>query len=553
MLSEAGSEHHSTLYLLSSLALQSITHRIHFAIRFGTFMAVLRSSNALPENFEFPDIRGNRVVVPPNEDQAEAPAEAPTINETQADPQVIMAATSESFVENPNQGDFNPGTKVGRDTFEKKTKGLEESKRLEMSKKYAPTLRRLLDSKASDFGKTVTNVPTSFDAHGTVIATANLLKDYSKITLERLQREAFKRFGTSIAEGTALPAAPFRYRALVSPETDAAEKGIFYSRVHANVVSEWIKNILTPEAYATLLRQKTKFAFANSATGEESLDGPTMLFILLGKIDPSVIVGAEACRSELERLKLHDFENDVNKITDRIEELYSEIERLGSTCESIRRYTITALKSGPNDQFNSYIDRINDDIEAGSGQYRDLEWSDIIKSARSKYNNMLTTKEWTKVDPRDAKLMALTSKLEALVKGDSAKPQTAQPQRTPGAGDTSGGVDRWRTVKGAASMVKDGKTWHWCPHHVHPHGHFNGLYVLHKPENHEEWKANRRRGKRDTAAVTAGTSDPTPAPAAENSDSKLTISARLKEALCTQLMLSDADADAFCSQLEQGN
>ena len=51
----------------------------------------------------------------------------------------------------------------------------------------------------------------------------------------------------------------------------------------------------------------------------------------------------------------------------KIEELVNKIEGAGEKCESIRRYTLTALTTGPNSKFNQFVERIQDDIESGTG------------------------------------------------------------------------------------------------------------------------------------------------------------------------------------------
>lgn len=44
--------------------------------------------------------------------------------------------------------------------------------------------------------------------------------------------------------------------------------------------------------------------------------------------------------------------------------------------------------------------------------------------------------------------------------------------------------------KGQASVECDGKTQYWCPKHVIP-GKYDGLYVTHEPEDHDEQKQNK--------------------------------------------------------------
>ena len=124
-----------------------------------------------------------------------------------------------------------------------------------------------------------------------------------------------------------------------------------------------------------------------------------MLRLVMAKLDPSMIVGVELLCQRLETIRLAEFSNNVEDMCSTIEATMKKINGLGKECESIRRYVITALKSGPNANFNAYIDRINDDIESGTGQHRNMAWDDICESACSKYRNMESTKEWSKVDP----------------------------------------------------------------------------------------------------------------------------------------------------------
>ena len=58
-----------------------------------------------------------------------------------------------------------------------------------------------------------------------------------------------------------------------------------------------------------------------------------------------------------------------------------KIEGAGQQCESIRRYTLTALTSGQNPKFNSYVGRIEDEVEAGTGVHSKMSWQDIAAAA----------------------------------------------------------------------------------------------------------------------------------------------------------------------------
>ena len=97
-----------------------------------------RSTSRLQENFQFTDFpqqinRQNRnmAAVPP-------------------------APSAEIWVDNPNVGNLNTGTKPRQEFFEKKTKGLKEENRLTATKKDSQDIRRFLGNKSRALGKFIT-------------------------------------------------------------------------------------------------------------------------------------------------------------------------------------------------------------------------------------------------------------------------------------------------------------------------------------------------------------------------------------------------------------
>ena len=73
-----------------------------------------------------------------------------------------MATPVDIWTENPNQGNFNPGTKSGSEIFKLKMKGLSEKERLSLDRKDAQTFWRLLKAKEPTLGQTVTHIPITF-------------------------------------------------------------------------------------------------------------------------------------------------------------------------------------------------------------------------------------------------------------------------------------------------------------------------------------------------------------------------------------------------------
>lgn len=90
-----------------------------------------------------------------------------------------------------------------------------------------------------------------------------------------------------------------------------------------------------------------------------------------------------------------------------------------------------------------------------------------------------------------------------------------------------------------------GKLWTWCPHHK-KEGHYDGLYYAnYLPETHDAWKnRGQKRG--------GGTSAPPPMASAKSSAS-LKISDTLKNALCTNLCVSEEDLAKIIDSAESEN
>ena len=91
--------------------------------------------------------------------------------------------------------------------------------------------------------------------------------------MNRLQREAHKRYINAIAEGDVLPPTPFKVTQL-DPANNPNHKEIFYSRVDLQVVAGLIKNILTDTEYAKLMLKRSIFTFEDDMTGINLIDGP---------------------------------------------------------------------------------------------------------------------------------------------------------------------------------------------------------------------------------------------------------------------------------------
>ncbi len=143
-------------------------------------------------------------------------------------------------------------------------------------------------------------------------------------------------------------------------------------------------------------------------------------------------------------------------------------------------------------QYIAFIQRIVDNIQSGNGFNRNITTDKLAIAARTKYNNMIEDKPWSKVDPHNAKIMALTTKLKLIEKAkcsggtalatDGANPVTGHAQFTT--------IEEWRKKKEGDTKEMHGRTWYWCPNHKGKD--YNSMYIsLHKPSCHDDWSKDR--------------------------------------------------------------
>ena len=98
-------------------------------------------------------------------------------------------------------------------------------------------------------------------------------------------------------------------------------------------------------------------------------------------------------------------------------------------------------------------------------------------------------------------------------------------------------------------MVKDGKTWHWCPHHV-VEGKYDGLYVTHKPEDHDEWQRKKDINlEKKRTSKGKPKNDNTPE-VTVNGQKKLVVNDKLKAALLTHSDMTGAQVEELLAEVD---
>ena len=120
-------------------------------------------------------------------------------------------------------------------------------------------------------------------------------------------------------------------------------------------------------------------------------------------------------------------------------------------------------------------------------------------------------------------------------------------------GEFFSGLSKWRTINSGATKTTDGAQFWWCPNHKHKDGLWDGLYVRHPPEKHDEDEKHdeimaKFANKRKAPEVEVNKEKKTPA----NTNAILDFQESMKNVLMADLCMSADDVDELLN-LDSGN
>jgi len=459
-------------------------------------------------------------------------------------PQVNMAAAAQQFVDDPFKGNINPGTAEGAKLYLKATTSIKDDDKFEINISSAQKFVDMVTKDATNFawGALVRAIPS--DAAGGI---KNILIDHRDITWEMIKKQAYKTWGNHQADfATAVP--DEQDLEVLDPAANAAHRIPFYRRVRSRMIAKRIIGYLKLSDWENLKNKRSKYTWAGQ--GDEEMDGPTILWILMQTCNPSTRVGVSELKEELRRATSAKFNHDIQKLTDFMSSKYREITEKGQRHEDIILDVFNAFKTVPNPDFAAHVRDERKHWELGG----EKEVDQIISEALVIYNNAITANRWQTTDPKDAKIIALTTQVEKLVEMQTklaANATQAPSQNRQNSRFQFTEIAAWRMKKGPDQMDKDGKTWFWCPHHK-IEGRYDGLYVTHKPEDHDAWQKRKnerlakRKGAKDNQREDPKKTD-------EDGTKKLVISDSLKSALMTHMDISPEQIDALVNDAEESS
>ena len=446
------------------------------------------------------------------------------------------------FVDDPFKGNINPGTSEGAKLYMKATATMDDDDKFDITivnaQKFLDHITR--DTNTFGWGMLVHTIQVRNNEF------KNILVDHKDITESDIKRQAHKTWGNHratfqdvVPEGYALQH--------ITQGQNPDHVDTFYCRVHSRMIVKRIIGYLKTVDYE-VLKNKAKL-FTWKGHGDEEVDGPTILWILLQICNPSTMVGVVELKDDLRKAMSLKFQHNVKQLTDYMSSKFRNIQEKGQTHEDYILDLFNALAKVPNSDFAVHVCDERRTWELGA----DKSSEEFIAKVVTIYNNAVSAARWEEKNPKDAKILALTTKVDELLEQQQKWVALATWQKQGNQNRSYGAqthdkiqaIADWRMKKNSESLEKEGKTWYWCPKHVVPDK-YVGLYVEHKPEDHEEWKKRREAWRSRTPDSKKGADNDKK----ESESKKLVLSYTLKAALITRCDLTGAQADALLKEVQ---
>ena len=162
---------------------------------------------------------------------------------------------------------------------------------------------------------------------------------------------------------------------------------------------------------------------------------------------------------------------------------------------------------------------------------------------------MKLAKRWKKTKDQDSKIIsALVTEVNGLksLLTNKNKHQANATENNPQPSNKKDKlfVPEWHIENKGKSCTCDGTTWYQCPHHKRP-GLYDGMYMPHKPCDHDEWKRKKdKRWEKKRNASSDSTGD-------GSVKSKLQLTKSMHQALVTGGNMAAKQATSLWSKIAE--
>ena len=444
------------------------------------------------------------------------------------------SSTVETFSLHPYSENINPSTVEGRKLYLAATKELGKDERISVSIENGHIVKNHLETLSSKYswGLLVSKVP---DSNGNL---KDIIKNYKNLTCEDVLAFNNTYLGNGLNEA---PPAD-RIMQTLDPANNQEYRAMFYKRVRSKMISQALEGHCNQVSWNKIMNKKKYFTWYETS-GEIFYDGLMICKIVMDICNPETKVGVQVLRNKIAETKSATFKHKIPDMLEHIKSTMDLIEEMGETHDNLLKDTFGALLTAPNTRFTQFFEHEKMLWEAG----KHYDFDTLDSMAKTVYNNMCTDQSWNALDPKDAKIVALRTEINNV--REELKKAHDNNTKSSSSGTPDFTIDQWRKEKGPDEIAKDGVKYWFCPRHKGPD--YDGLYVRHKPEDHDDVMARRRRGKKNRR----GYEDPKKkAPkeddATKSQQRKLILNKGMKAALLTIGAFTEEQADAIVTETQ---
>jgi hypothetical protein len=344
---------------------------------------------------------------------------------------------------------------------------------------------------------------------------------------------------------------------------NTAGKKVVQQCILSKILAQQTLAMLTDEACQVIEQQSDVFTWKDLTGNEdEEMDGLTIIALILRRLHPHHKVDMYAEIGKAKKLTVAQFDNDIHSFFDAMKSIKLQTDQRDSsayTDDAFVRDLFLQLKdeSLPSDfkhEFTALEHCWQMDKEIVPPQ-------SLMDDAGTYYTNLVGSGSW-QLESKHSQIITLTTQISELkMKIQSLTSTHASNKSSMGpAADkpqTSlrnyGNFEVWRLVKinnnAEFNMVEKGnKKFHWCDEHQYPGSDVKGMYVFHKPTEHDAWKARKdfhdirhgkKLGSKDTQSTTPASTPSVAASTVSTSASKLSLAKSLQEALTTTARVTE--------------
>ncbi len=280
----------------------------------------------------------------------------------------------------------------------------------------------------------------------------------------------------------------------------------------------------------------------------------TILALILGRICPNFKVDMYAEIGKVKKLTIAQHDNDVQLFFDAAKYIKLQIDQKDPTAytEDAFIWDIFLQLKHESLPSNFRLEFSCQETHCMMNKMR-VTLESLIDDALAYYVNLKNTGAWKTDTSRNSQIIVLTTQPLGLKSEISNlafnKAPLKQDKNVPTSGKPRYAFELWCLEKVdnklEHNMVEcDDKTWYWCDKHTYNGKNgvaSKGMYVTHKPDQHDRWVKRRTKGNRRTSSIVSIDGEPKPTPPVSNdsSASKLSLSKSLQAALVTTAGISE--------------